>query len=305
MEVLQLSGYSDGEKLEIAKRYLIPDKIRETGLTSTQIEFSEEAIMKLIHRYTREAGLRQLDRRISQICRKVAVRIDRREVQTVKVDDELVGELLGAEKFSLGRARKKLPPGVAVGLAWTPTGGDVLFIEATTLPGGKDVKLTGQLGEVMKESAQAAQSYLWSHAEEFGIDKSKFTRHGLHVHVPEGAIPKDGPSAGITMATALASLYTETSMRADTAMTGELTLSGLVLPIGGLKEKALAAHRSGFKRIIIPKGNEKDLRDLPQKLKQDLEFLLVDSLDEAFRNALKGGRRGLRGTDDHRKVVNM
>lgn len=189
-------------------------------------------------------------------------------------------------------ARKQLPPGVATGLAWTPVGGDVLYIETTLLPGSHDLTLTGQLGDVMQESARAARSYLWSHAEAMGLDISRFKRNGVHIHIPSGAIPKDGPSAGITMATALASVYVGKPVRTDTAMTGEISLSGLVLPIGGLKEKVLAAHRAGLKRIILPKTNEKDLKDIPEEVRQDLEFILVQNIHEVLQAAFEGGAAG-------------
>ena len=200
----------------------------------------------------------------------------------VTVEATNLADWLGSERFMPEEARKNIPVGVATGLAWTPTGGDVLYIETTLLPGSHEVSLTGQLGDVMQESARAARSYLWSHAESMGLDISRFKRNGLHIHVPSGAIPKDGPSAGITMATALASSYVGKPVRSDTAMTGEISLSGLVLPVGGIKEKVLAAHRAGIKRVILPKANEKDLKDVPQEVRDDLTFILVERIEEVL-----------------------
>jgi ATP-dependent Lon protease len=200
----------------------------------------------------------------------------------VTLQPDILGEWLGSERFMPEEARKNLPPGVATGLAWTPTGGDVLYVETTLLPGSHELALTGQLGDVMQESARAARSYLWSHAESMGLDISRFKRNGVHIHVPSGAIPKDGPSAGITMATALASAYVGKAVRSDTAMTGEISLSGLVLPVGGIKEKMLAAHRAGIKRIILPKANEKDLKEVPQEVRDELTFILVERIEDVL-----------------------
>lgn len=286
MEVISLSGYTEEEKLEIARRYLIPRQVKENGLKPDQIEFPEATVRSIIGRYTRESGVRQLERTLGQVARKVAVKVAIAEIDQMTITEDKLAQLLGPHKFFLEEMRKELPPGVAAGLAWTPVGGDVLYIEATLLPGGKDLTLTGQLGDVMKESARAAMSYLWSNANRFGVDKELFKTTGVHLHVPSGAVPKDGPSAGITMATALASLYLNTPMRSDTAMTGEITLSGLVLPIGGLKEKSLAARRAGMKRIIIPKANEKDLAKMPQEVLKEIEFIVVEHIEEVLINAI-------------------
>jgi ATP-dependent Lon protease len=286
MEVLRLAGYSEDEKLEIAKRYLIPKQLKETGLTVEQCTLPDETVKKIISGYTREAGLRRLERAIGSVARKVALRVaeGRNEALCVKPDD--LAELLGPEPFNQEEARRELPPGVATGLAWTETGGDVLYIEATLLPDGKGLTLTGQLGEVMQESVKAAQSYIWSHAGDFDIDPRLFKDSGVHVHVPAGAIPKDGPSAGVTMATALTSLYTKLPARSDIAMTGEITLTGLVLPIGGIKEKVLAARRAGIKNVIMPKANKKDLRDLPEDVLKEMQFTFADRIEEVLRTAI-------------------
>ncbi|MBN8722142.1 MAG: endopeptidase La [Acidobacteria bacterium] len=288
MEVISLSGYTEQEKLEISKRYLLPRQLKETGLTDAQIQIDEKTISELISSYTREAGVRQLERTLGQLARKVAVKIALSEVAEMKIEPSMLDDLLGPDKFLPEEMRTELQPGVATGLAWTPVGGDVLYIEATLLPGGKDLTLTGQLGDVMKESARAAMSYLWANSHRFGIDREVFKNAGLHLHVPAGAVPKDGPSAGITMTTALASLYLNKAMRADTAMTGEITLSGLVLPIGGLKEKVLAARRAGIRRIIMPKANEKDLVKLPVEVKQEMEFIPVKTIEQVLNNAIEG-----------------
>jgi ATP-dependent Lon protease len=226
---------------------------------------------------------------LGRLTRKIAVTLADQPADsasaTVDITPTLLDEWLGQERFQPEEARKDLPAGVATGLAWTPTGGDVLYIETSLLPGSHDMTLTGQLGDVMQESARAARSYLWSHAEAMGLDISRFKRNGVHIHVPSGAIPKDGPSAGITMATALASAYVGKPVRSDTAMTGEISLTGLVLPVGGIKEKVLAAHRAGLRRIILPKANEKDLKEIPVEVRQDLQIFLVQRLDEVLQSA--------------------
>ena len=304
MEIINLSGYSAHEKLEIAKRYLLPRQFKETGVSIEECEIPDATIERLIENYTREAGVRQLTRRLGQLMRKVALKFAEgaanasaeahqeggegeavpRPKLTVAPDDLM--DLLGPEMVVPEEIRKDLQPGVATGLAWTPTGGDVLYIESTVLPDGKGLTLTGQLGDVMKESAQAAQSYIWSHAAQFGIDPEAFKKNGLHIHVPAGATPKDGPSAGITMAVSMVSVYTNHPMRSDTAMTGELTLSGLVTPIGGVKEKVLAARRGGITRIIMPYGNRKDLRDLPEQVRESTEFIFVKRIDDVIPEAI-------------------
>ncbi|HLG98129.1 MAG TPA: endopeptidase La [Bryobacteraceae bacterium] len=288
MEVLRLSGYSEEEKLEIAKRYLLPKQLKETGLTAEQCTIPDETLKKIIAGYTREAGLRRLERAIGRVARKVALRFAEGTTESVVVKPEDLVEMLGPEPFNQEQARRELPPGVATGLAWTETGGDVLYIEATLLPDGKGLTLTGQLGEVMQESAKAAQSYIWSHADDFDINPRLFKDAGVHVHVPAGAIPKDGPSAGVTMATALTALYTKLPARSDIAMTGEITLTGLVLPIGGVKEKVLAARRAGIHTVIMPKNNQKDLRDLPDDVRKEMEFVFAERIEDVLRTAIPG-----------------
>jgi ATP-dependent Lon protease len=286
MELLRLAGYSEEEKIEIAKRYLIPRQLKETGLKPEDCVITEDALRSIIALYTREAGVRQLERTIGRIARKVALRHAEGNREPVTVTREDLTTWLGPRRFSLEQTRRQLPPGVATGLAWTETGGDVLYVEATLLPNGRGMTLTGQLGEVMQESARAAQSYVWSHAEELGIDGTKFRRYGVHIHVPAGAIPKDGPSAGVTMATALTSVYTRYAVRVDTAMTGEITLTGLVLPVGGIKEKVLAARRVGIKRVILPRENQKDLSELPEDVAKEMEFIFADKIEDVLSKAI-------------------
>jgi ATP-dependent Lon protease len=286
MEVLRLAGYSEEEKLHIARLYLIPRQLEQAGLKPEQLTLPDETLQRIIRRYTREAGLRQLERALGRLTRKVALRFAEGQTEAVIVGPEDLTEMLGPERFFLERLRKQLPPGVATGLAWTEAGGDVLYIEATLLPSGRGLTLTGQLGDVMKESATAAQSWVWSHADELGIDRSLFRHSGVHVHVPAGAIPKDGPSAGIALATALASLYTHCPVANATAMTGEITLTGLVLPVGGIKEKVLAAHRAGIRQVILPKENEKDLRDVPDSVRRDMTFVFAERMDEVLATAI-------------------
>lgn len=286
MEIIQLAGYSDREKLEIAKQYLVPRQIEENGLTPEQLAITDDAINLLTARYTREAGVRQLERSIGNIARKVALKVAEGSTESVSVSAEEIRGYLGPPKVFPEEARANLPPGVATGMAWTEMGGEVLFIEATLLPGGSGLNLTGQLGDVMKESAQAARSYLWSHAAEFGIDPEMIKNNGVHLHVPAGAIPKDGPSAGVTMASALASLYTGRPVRSDTAMTGEITLSGLVFPVGGIKEKVLAAHRAGIRRIVLPNRNEADIDEIPEDVRKDLEIIPVAWISDVLKATL-------------------
>jgi ATP-dependent Lon protease len=284
MEVIAIAGYSDREKLEIAKRYLVPRQIQENGLQAGQLTMTDAAIEMIATRYTREAGVRQLERNVGRVARKVALKVAQAEVETVTMDVEQVSEYLGPPRFYPEQARKELPAGVSTGMAWTEMGGEVLFIEATLLPGGKGLTITGQLGEVMQESARAAQSYLWSHAAEFGISADMFRDYGVHLHVPAGAIPKDGPSAGVSITAALASLYTGRRVRPDTSMTGEITLSGLVFPVGGIKEKVLAAHRAGIRRILLPSRNEADTEDIPTK---DLTIVFASRISEVIDAALE------------------
>ena len=290
MEIIRLAGYSQEEKLEIANRYLWPRRVKEAGLTDRSLTLEEDVIPYIIKRYTREAGVRQLEQMLGRLTRKIALHLT--EAPADHADTSLViraaelGEWLGIERFMPEEARKALPIGVATGLAWTESGGDVLYVESSLLPGGSDLKITGQIGDVMQESAQAARSYLWSRAKTLGINTAVFKDNGLHIHVPEGAIPKDGPSAGVTMATALGSLLLGIPVRQDTAMTGEMSLSGLVLPVGGIKEKLLAAHRIGIKRIILPRANQKDLKEVPENVRMELEVILVESIEDVLKAVL-------------------
>jgi ATP-dependent Lon protease len=293
MEILRLAGYSEEEKMEIAHRYLIPRQLKEAGLTAEQVSLSDDTLRKIIAGYTREAGLRRLERAIGRVIRKVALQFAEGREAAMAVSPDDLEEMLGPENFAPEQMRRELPSGVATGLAWTEAGGDVLYIEGTLLPGGKDLTLTGQLGEVMQESARAARSYLWSHASELGIDPALFKNSGVHIHVPAGAIPKDGPSAGVTMATAMASLYTKQPVRPDVAMTGEITLTGLVLPIGGIKEKTLAARRAGINTVILPRINQKDLRELPEHVRKEMEFIFADRIEDVLRVAVPGLRERL------------
>ncbi len=286
MEIIHLAGYSEREKLHIARQYLVPRQVRENGLQPEQFEITDAALELIAGRYTREAGVRQYERAIGSVARKAALKIAQGESQQVRVDADDVKEYLGAPRFYPEQARKELPAGVATGMAWTEMGGEILFIEATLLPGGSGLTLTGQLGEVMQESARAARSYLWSHAAEFGISPEMFKTYGIHLHVPAGAIPKDGPSAGVAMIIALASLLTGRRVRSDTSMTGEITLSGLVFPVGGIKEKVLAAHRAGIRRIILPARNEADLEELPDDVRKELEITFATRIGEALDAAL-------------------
>jgi ATP-dependent Lon protease len=293
MEVIQLAGYTEAEKLEIAKRYLVPRQIERNGLKDSQIAFTDPAVRSIIADYTREAGVRQLEREIGAVCRKVARQYaEGTAKRKTMVTGPRVREFLGRPKFFSESRRRTSRPGVATGLAWTPVGGDVLFIEATAMTGSGKLQITGQLGDVMKESAQAALSYLRSHADELfpELPEDYFATHDIHIHVPAGAIPKDGPSAGITMATALASLLSGRSVRADVAMTGEITLTGQVLPIGGLKDKALAAQRAGIRRIIAPTLNEHDIEEIPEHLRKDLDFVFVSEIGQVFEQALETRR---------------
>ena len=288
MEVLELTGYSEMEKLEIARRYLIPRQRENAGLDDDQLGFTDEALSWAVRRHTREAGVRELDRVVGRVASKRARQIVQAEgpSATVTVDD--LPELLGPDKFKTDRQRENMAPGVAPGLAYTEAGGDVLYVEATLTHKDDKTITTGHLGKVMQESIQAARSYIWSVAERLNIDRSTIEENGIHVHVPAGAVPKDGPSAGITMATALASLYSNKRVRDDVAMTGELTLSGLVLPVGGIREKVLAAHRTGIRHVILPRDNESDFAKLPQAVRDDMELTLVDCLEDAVKVAIPG-----------------
>jgi ATP-dependent Lon protease len=284
MEVIALAGYTEEEKLQIAKRYLVPRQIERTGLKRSQVGFTDAGIREIISSYTREAGVRSLEREIGSACRKVAVQAALGTLNgKVSVTAARAREMLGRPRFQPDVRRRTSEPGVATGLAWTPVGGDVLFVEASAMPGKGRLTITGQLGDVMRESAEAALSYVRGHAD---LPDDWFAKHDLHVHVPAGAIPKDGPSAGVTMATALMSLVSGRPVRDDLAMTGELTLTGQVLPIGGLKEKALAAQRAGIKRVLAPRRNEGDLEDIPEPLRKDMQFVWVGEIGEVFAAAL-------------------
>jgi ATP-dependent Lon protease len=292
MEILRLSGYSEEEKMQIARRYLLPRRLAEAGLAAEQFSLPDETLRWVISRYTREAGVRELERRIGRLTRKVARRFAEGQTQPVTIGPEDLTELLGPERFRLEQARQHLPAGVSTGLAWTETGGEVLYVEASVVPDTHGVRLTGQLGSVMKESARAAQTYVHAHMVDLHLDPALFRTNGVHVHVPAGAVPKDGPSAGVAMVTALASAYAGIAAREGTAMTGEITLSGLVLPVGGIKEKVLAARRAGIRRVILPKDNEKDLRELPEAVRKEMEFILVERIEDALSAALPElGRR--------------
>ncbi len=284
METLHLSGYSGEEKMVIARRYLLPRQRREAGLTHEQFKVPDETILTVIQRYTREAGVRELERMLGRLARKVAVRFAGGDTAAVTVTTTDLAEMLGPERFFAEERRKNLPPGVATGLAWTDAGGDVLYIEAIALPRGEKMTLTGHLGEVMKESAMAANSYVIAHLKDLGIKKA--VPEAIHIHVPAGAIPKDGPSAGAPIAAALASLYANLPIRSDTALTGEITLSGLILPVGGIKEKVLAARRAGIKRVILPKENSKDLQELPEHVREEMEFILADRIEDVLQAAI-------------------
>ncbi len=290
MEVIQLAGYTEEEKLQIAKRYLVPRQIERNGLTRSRIAFSDAGLKTIITDYTREAGVRQLEREIGTVCRKVAMQVaEGRARRRLTITEPRVRELLGKRRFFSEARRRTARPGVATGLAWTPVGGEVLFIEATAAPGKGTLTITGQLGDVMKESAQAALSYIRSNASDLvpGLADDWFATHDIHIHVPAGATPKDGPSAGVAMATALASLLSGRPVRSDVAMTGEITLTGQVLPIGGLKEKALAAQRNGIRRVIAPALNEQDVDEIPEHLRRDLEFSFVSEIGEVLEIALQ------------------
>jgi ATP-dependent Lon protease len=278
MDTIQLSGYTEDEKLGIAKKYLLPKQLELHGLTKSQLTLSDAVLRTIIREYTREAGVRNLERRLADVCRKAATQIAKGKAKKTRVDDKKLREWLGPRRFS-GEVRKRTSdPGVATGLAYTAAGGDVLFIEATAYPGEGRLTITGQLGEVMQESA-------------LGLEEDWFSKHDVHIHVPAGAVPKDGPSAGVTMTTAIASLVRDEPVSEEVGMTGEITLTGQVLPIGGVREKALAAQRAGLKRVIIPRENEPDLEELPAETRQALEFVLADSIEDVFAAAFEGSRR--------------
>jgi ATP-dependent Lon protease len=302
MDTIELAGYTEAEKLAIAKRYLLPKQLEASGLKRSQLSISDTVLRAIIREYTREAGVRSLERRLADVCRKAATQVARGKTQKTRVDDKRLREWLGPRRFS-GEVRKRTSQaGVATGLAYTPAGGDVLFIEAAAYPGKGDMIVTGQLGDVMKESAKAALSWVRSHTADLGVPEKWFEEHDLHIHVPAGAVPKDGPSAGVTIATAIASLVRNERVADDIGMTGEITLTGQVLPIGGIREKSLAAQRAGLKRVILPRENENDLSELPPEVRDGLEFLPADTVEDVFAAAFDGakqggGRRGLSAVD--------
>ena len=303
MEVIEISGYTEEEKLHIARRYLLPRQLEENGLGAKYLEIPDKAILKIVQNYTREAGLRNLEREIATVCRKVAREVAAGKKGLTRVAGAGLHRYLGAPKYLPEPEQEVDEIGVATGLAWTPSGGDLLYIECTTMRGKGQLSLTGHLGDVMKESAQAAMSYARSRGASLGIKEETFAKHDVHIHVPAGAIPKDGPSAGITMATTLISALTRTPVRRDVAMTGEITLRGKVLPIGGLKEKALAARRMGIRTVIVPAKNDKDVKELPPNVKRGMQFVYVDHMDQVLDVALvgrRGSRRGAVGTTGRR-----
>jgi ATP-dependent Lon protease len=291
MEVIELGGYTEEEKVQIAERHLIPKQVEEHGLTPSQIAFRKAAVQRLIRFYTREAGVRNLEREIGSVVRKATRLFAEGRAEKVVVNQKFIEEALGSPRFLQEEVLERdLQPGVAIGLAWTPVGGDVLFIETTKMPGTKGLIVTGQLGDVMKESVTAALSYIRSHAEQLKVNPDFYEKSEIHVHVPAGAVPKDGPSAGVTMLTALTSLITDRRVKPRLAMTGELTLTGQVLPVGGIKEKVLAAHRAGVESLILPEDNQKDyLEDVPAEIREKLKTHFVKRADQVLKLALEKG----------------
>jgi ATP-dependent Lon protease len=290
MEILELDGYTEEEKARIAQEYLLPRQIRENSLRPDEVSIGDGAMHGIIRDYTREAGVRNLERQIGTICRKVATKVAQQEGISVRVERDDLAEYLGNPRFYYEAADRTEIPGVATGLVWTPTGGDITFIEATRMKGSRRLTLTGKLGDVMKESAQAAVSYVRSKAPDLSIDEDLFAKSDVHIHVPAGAVPKDGPSAGVTIATALVSLLTGRNVRSDVAMTGEITLRGQVLPVGGIKQKVLAAARVGIETVILPERNKPDLEDVPEEIREQLHFVFADLVDDVFEVALRDGQ---------------
>jgi ATP-dependent Lon protease len=289
MEIIQLSGYTEDEKVGIARRYLVPKQVEAHGLDPKRVTVTEKALRLLVREYTREAGVRNLDREIAALCRKAAREIAEGKRKGARVDERRVREWLGRRRFAAEARKRTADPGVATGLAVTPVGGDVLFVEATAMPGQGRLTVTGQIGDVMRESAQAALSWVRGHGRVLGLESDWFEDRDVHIHVPAGAVPKDGPSAGVAMATALASLALGVPVSEDVAMTGEITLTGQVLPIGGVKEKVLAAQRAGISTVILPKENEGDLEDLPEDVRESMRFVLADAVGEVLEAALPSG----------------
>jgi ATP-dependent Lon protease len=286
MEVLRLPGYTEEEKLQIAMRHLVPKQVKEHALSEKKISFSRGAIKKIISHYTREAGVRNLEREIAAVCRKVARKVAEGRTKITNITSQNIESYLGPHKIFRDQLQKTNRIGVAAGVAWTATGGEMLFVEATKMKGKGNLTLTGSLGDVMKESAQAALSFARAHAKDYNIDPKMFSENDFHIHIPEGAIPKDGPSAGVTIATALISICTEMPVSWDVAMTGEITLRGNILPVGGIKEKVLAAQRAGVVKLIIPQPNKKDLIDIPKNVKKEMEFVFVEEIKEVFKHSL-------------------
>jgi len=291
MDVIQLSGYTEDEKLGIARKYLVPKQLEAHGLDAKQVKISDNTLRVVIREYTREAGVRNLERRIADLLRKAAREVADGKTAKIAIDVRKAHSWLGTRRFPADPRKRTADPGVATGLAYTPVGGDVLFIEATAYPGKGKLTITGQLGEVMQESAQAALSWVRSHTAHLGLPENWFAEHDVHIHVPAGAVPKDGPSAGITIATAIASLVRGETIADDLGMTGEITLTGQVLPIGGLREKALAAQRYGLKRVVVPRDNEPDLEELPPETRKELEFILADSIEDVLAVAFQSPSR--------------
>jgi ATP-dependent Lon protease len=287
MEIIELPGYTQEEKLEIARRYLVERQLKANGLGSGQATVTDDALREIAAHYTREAGVRNLEREVGAVLRNAAVRVSEGSTGQVTIDAVAVREILGARKFESEVAARTSTAGVATGLAWTPVGGDILFIEATSMPGKGQLILTGQLGDVMKESAQAALTLVKTRAASLGIKDFDFEKHDLHVHLPAGAIPKDGPSAGVALFLAVASLLTGRKVRSDVAMTGEISLRGLVLPVGGIKEKTLAALRAGITTVLLPKRNAKDLEEIPDNARQQLAITWLETVDDALAPALE------------------
>ena len=286
MEVIRVEGYTEEEKVEIARNYLIPKQQQNHGLKSENITFSESAIRDVINYYTRESGVRNLEREIANVCRKAARKLVTTKKNAYRITPKNLEQYLGKKRFRYDIIEGQEEIGVTTGLAWTIVGGDTLFIETTVVPGSGKLVLTGQLGEVMQESAKAGISYIRSVADKLGIEEDFYKTKDLHIHIPEGATPKDGPSAGVTMCTAIISTLTEIPVRKDIAMTGEITLRGKVLPVGGIREKVLAAHRAGIRKVLLPKENERDIDDIPEKVRKKMEFVLIENVDDALREVL-------------------
>ena len=307
LEIIEVSGYTVEEKAQIGQHHLLPKQRTEHGIAEDQLTVSDDAFREVITSYTREAGVRQLNRLVTKVCRSVALEVARKGSDgAVRVEVEDVEKYLGKPKFQSEVAARTASPGVATGLAWTPVGGDILFIETSKMGGAGQLQITGQLGEVMQESAKAALTFVRSHADELGVDPAFLKTHDVHIHVPAGAVPKDGPSAGVTIFTALTSLLTGRAVRSDTAMTGEATLRGRVMPVGGIKAKVLAAHRAGIKRVILPLQNRRDLDEVPDSVKAELEFYFAEDMSEVLEWALLDADTPLVGASldvDHKTVI--